>query len=197
MRPWELSLDRTEWLTLRTQNNQQPVHEQRKKTAASLGTWLHACPLSSGYLCPSRLPATPGYTLGSGPSPAVSWSTAGCPCEALGLEGPSLPAPCTSHPLPRDPQALAALRDQGRQAPFAGSNWSPAPWFSATLGTFSWKLSALGFSELRLPALLWTVSRAFSGSSNPPSISKCGLSFGLLSPDMQASHSGYLTCTST
>lgn len=34
-----------------------------------------------------------------------------------------------------DAQALAALRDQGRQAPLTGSNWSPAPWFSATLGT--------------------------------------------------------------
>lgn len=97
----------------------------------------------------------------------------------------------------RDPQALAALRDQGTQAPLAGSNWSPARWFSATLGTFSWKLSALGFSELRHPALLWTLSRTFSGSSNPSSISKCGLSFGLLPPDMYASHSGYLTCTST
>lgn len=96
-----------------------------------------------------------------------------------------------------DAQALAALRDHGRQAPLTGSNWSPAPWFSATLGTFSWKLSALGFSELRHPALLWTLSRAFSGSSNPSSISKCGLSFVLLSPDMHASHSGYLTCTST
>ena len=61
----------------------------------------------------------------------------------------------------RDPQALAALRDQGRQAPLAGSNWSPAPWFSATLGTFSWKLSALGFSELRHPDLLWTQQDLF------------------------------------